>query len=218
MMKKRKLWIIFSAVFVSGILTGGAIGFFIGKGPSRPPRPSRNIIKKRLTGDLGKYVKLTEKQKTEIDRILDEHFTAMRDLFKQSRPKVDKINKEFFEKIKKQMTPEQLAGYEKFKDDLFQRMNRQMPKFGDSRSRHKHRPSHRKRPEGSSRKSGPDGMPPPDGKNPPPPPEDQESSGMSGEDAPAAPPVRNIENQEPAKDSASVSSPEKNTEKQESTH
>ncbi len=194
MIKKRKLWMIFSAVFVSGMLTGGAIGFFIAKYPSRPPRPSRNIIKKRLTGDLSKYVELTDKQKTEIDRILDEHFTAMRDLFKQNRPKVEKINKELFEKIKSQMTPEQLAGYEKFKKNLFKRMKRHMPKYGDSKSRHKRRHFRRRRPDESDRKPVSGEMQSRDDNNPPPP-EMEESSEMKAEDAPAAPPEKNVETQ-----------------------
>lgn len=195
MIKKRKLWIIFSAVFVAGMLTGGTIGFFIAKHPGRPPRPSRNIIKKRLTGDLGKFVELTDKQKTEIDRILDEHFTAMRDLFKQNWPKVEKINKELFEKIKNQMTPDQLEGYEKFKEDLFQRMKRHMPKYGDSRSRHKRRYFHRKRPRDTGRKSAQSEMQSTDNKNPLPPPELQETFENKEINAPAPRPGKNIETQ-----------------------
>jgi hypothetical protein len=136
MKKKNKLWLIFVAVFIAGILLGMGGGYMMSKQRGKGSfRLDRGVIKKRFISDLGKSVQLNDTQKNEISNIMDQHFKKIRAFHMQNMPKMKELKNKFFADVQAQLRPEQLAGFEAFKKYFQARVRRHKSKM-DNMQRH----------------------------------------------------------------------------------
>ncbi len=125
MNKKHKLWLIFFAVFAAGVLLGIGGGYLIGKAPrGRRFPPERGVVKRRFIDDLDRHVKLDEKQKADIVKIMDAHFNKLKEFQKQMWPKMQELQKQFILDVQAHLKPEQAADFDKFKKELQERVRR----------------------------------------------------------------------------------------------
>jgi hypothetical protein len=125
MNKKHKLWLIFFAVFAAGVLLGIGGGYLIGKAPrGRRFPPERGVVKRRFIDDLDRHVKLDDKQKADIVKIMDAHFNKLKEFQKQIWPKMQELQKQFLLDVQAQLKPEQSSDFEKFKKELQERVRR----------------------------------------------------------------------------------------------
>ena len=167
MNKKHKLWLIFFAVFAAGVLLGIGGGYLIGKAPrGRRFPPERGVVKRRFIDDLDRHVKLNEKQKADIVKIMDAHFNKLKEFQKQIWPKMQELQKQFLLDVQAQLKPEQAADFEKFKKELQERVRRYKGRRHRSGSGKRDSKGFRDRRNKRPHKAG---APPEPGMNPPPP-------------------------------------------------
>jgi Spy/CpxP family protein refolding chaperone len=106
----RRAYIYFAAIFLLGILAGGAGTFFLGARLMGPQGGAarRERMLRRMTRDLD----LNDSQASQIRAILEETGAKMRERRQQHRPEFEAIRSESHDRIRKVLTPEQTAKFE----------------------------------------------------------------------------------------------------------
>lgn len=95
-----------------------------------PPLPNDQQIQK-MVDELSQHLKLTDEQKTGVQKLFKEHFESVKKLQEQGRvapPKMESLRKEFESKVKALLNEKQQKAFDKF-------MQKQGPK-GRGRRRH----------------------------------------------------------------------------------
>jgi len=125
-MSKLKLWVGIILVFVLGALVGSfGAGMYIkhkftsfffegpGNGPPPPP-PVMHFLMRRIDRQLD----LTEKQRIEIEKIMDESMEEFHNIRQKYHPEMKTIVEKNFDRIKEKLNSEQIEKLDRLHEEL----------------------------------------------------------------------------------------------------
>ena len=108
-------------VFVSGAVLG-AVGhsfYVVSTSPKRPPSPEE--VRKRVTAEYQRRLKLSDDQLAKFNMIMDETRARIEETRREMHPAYQKIREEQQKKFRDTLTPEQQTEYDKMLKEREQR-------------------------------------------------------------------------------------------------
>lgn len=104
-------------VFVSGVVLGAVAHNFyvVSTAPKRPPSPEE--VRKRITAEYQRRLKLTDDQLAKLNMIMDETRARIEETRRELHPAYQKIREEQQKKFRDLLTPDQQAEYDKLRKE-----------------------------------------------------------------------------------------------------
>jgi hypothetical protein len=104
--KTKKIWGAFVLIFLSGLLLGGVIGFYVGKPPAH--KSNSQSFRQRIFDNYVSELKLTPEQQQKIRPVVDKGFDRIQDFRKKRTGELIEIISGNYDDLKVFLTPEQL--------------------------------------------------------------------------------------------------------------
>jgi hypothetical protein len=127
--RKAAIWVV--VVFMLGAAAGGMLGYVYATHHSvsaaSPPLPEPERRAKRVA-ELTEKVGLTSDQARQLDAILLERHTEVKNIHDQSDAQLEQVRKKGRDQIRAILTPEQKPKFEEFLRKLDEERKRNLPK------------------------------------------------------------------------------------------
>ncbi|MFA6103819.1 MAG: hypothetical protein WCV67_12040 [Victivallaceae bacterium] len=123
--KAKKIWGAFVLIFLSGILLGGVIGFYIGKPPARRNSNSQSF-RQHVFDNFVSELKLTPEQQQKMHPVLDKGFDRIQDFRRKRTGEYIEILSGNYNDLKFILTPEQLKKLEEMRQKELIRLQKRM--------------------------------------------------------------------------------------------
>ena len=121
-MNKLKVWVGIVLVFLVGTLAGSlSTGIYFKHRIERFAKGRRPPIKVVLMKKLSHELDLTERQRVEIEEILDQLQANLLDLRRKRRPELDKLFHNSFGLIREKLNSEQKKRFDEIREELRKR-------------------------------------------------------------------------------------------------
>jgi periplasmic protein CpxP/Spy len=113
--RKAALWV--GAIFVLGVVLGGAMGYIFGHhrvSAAAGPPPSEQERRARRVEEMTRELSLTNDQRQQLDTILSQLHAEYKALHEQSDAQIDQARQQGRNRIREILTPEQKPKFEVF--------------------------------------------------------------------------------------------------------
>jgi periplasmic protein CpxP/Spy len=113
--RKAALWV--GAIFVLGVVLGGAMGYIFGHhrvSAAAGPPPSEQERRARRVEEMTRELSLTNDQRQQLDTILSQLHAEYKVLHEQSDAQIDQARQQGRNRIREILTPEQKPKFEVF--------------------------------------------------------------------------------------------------------
>lgn len=123
--KAKKIWGAFVLIFLSGLLLGGVIGFYIGQPPARPNTKSPSF-RQHIFDNYVNELALTPEQQQKIRPVVDKGVDRIQDCKRKRTGELIEIISGNYDDLKVFLTPEQLKKLEEMRQKTLVRIQSRM--------------------------------------------------------------------------------------------
>jgi len=125
--RKAALWV--GAVFVLGVVLGGAVGYIFGhhRVSAAGPLQSEQERRARRVEQLTQELTLTSEQRQQLDAILSQLHAEYKTLHEQGNAQIDQARQRGRDRIRAILTPEQKPKFEEFLKRMDEERKRNQP-------------------------------------------------------------------------------------------